>query len=262
MPGVPSTTLVYRGPIGGADFHPLFYRDSSLASLIKQPILLSPFPSPPTTTSSHDGTNTASSAVAPIHIAAPTTRANAKMEEAIAVVLHWMVATDAVVGWWPRAHGGRLLMLTMPPIQCLQFRAPTGNNHPFIQFLQGPPIRCLKTLVQYTIWGSWMDMLLICENRGQLNPSWPNGKPTKSSCLVDAWWRIDYTPLGTPRGRYDNHNSKSSLSCETKVYRISRRKPNFRRWCLMLLVDVGAWWSLCVVNDQPVGNPKRKVWWV
>jgi hypothetical protein len=20
--------------------------------------------------------------------------------------------------------------------------------------------------------------------------------------------------------------------------------------------------SLCVVNDQPVGNPKRKVWWV
>jgi hypothetical protein len=28
---------------------------------------------------------------------------------------------------------------------------------------------------------------------------------------------------------------------------------------VMLLVDVGDRWSLCVVNDQPVGNPKRKV---
>jgi hypothetical protein len=32
-------------------------------------------------------------------------------------------------------------------------------------------------------------------------------------------------------------------------------------------VLAGAWLmaaeaSLCVVNDQPVGNPKRKVWWV
>jgi hypothetical protein len=51
--------------------------------------------------------------------------------------------------------------------------------------------------------------------------------------LVGGWWRIDYTPLGTPRGRYDEHNSKSSLSCETKVYQTSRRKPNFRRWCLL-----------------------------
>jgi hypothetical protein len=25
------------------------------------------------------------------------------------------------------------------------------------------------------------------------------------------------SPLGTPRGRYDEHSSKSSLSCETKV---------------------------------------------
>jgi hypothetical protein len=40
-------------------------------------------------------------------------------------------------------------------------------------------------------------------------------------------------PLGTPKGRYDEHSSKSSLSCETKVYRTSRRKPNFRRWCLL-----------------------------
>jgi hypothetical protein len=42
-----------------------------------------------------------------------------------------------------------------------------------------------------------------------------------------------YNPLGTPRGRYDEHSSKSSLNCETKVYRTSRRKPNFRRWCLL-----------------------------
>jgi hypothetical protein len=30
--------------------------------------------------------------------------------------------------------------------------------------------------------------------------------------------------LGTPRGRYDEHSSKSSLSCETKVYQTSRKK--------------------------------------
>jgi hypothetical protein len=35
--------------------------------------------------------------------------------------------------------------------------------------------------------------------------------------------------LGIPRGTYDEHSSKSSLSCETKVYRTSRRKLNFRR---------------------------------
>jgi hypothetical protein len=26
-----------------------------------------------------------------------------------------------------------------------------------------------------------------------------------------------YSPLGTPRGRYNEHSSKSSLSCEIKV---------------------------------------------
>jgi hypothetical protein len=30
--------------------------------------------------------------------------------------------------------------------------------------------------------------------------------------------------LETPREGYDEHSSKSSLSCETKVYRTSRRK--------------------------------------
>jgi hypothetical protein len=31
---------------------------------------------------------------------------------------------------------------------------------------------------------------------------------------------------------YDEHSSKSTLSCETKVYRTNRRKPNFRRLML------------------------------
>jgi hypothetical protein len=47
--------------------------------------------------------------------------------------------------------------------------------------------------------------------------------------LEDGWlWCVSNSPLGTPRGRYNEHISKSSLSCETKVYRTSRRKPNFR----------------------------------
>jgi hypothetical protein len=32
-----------------------------------------------------------------------------------------------------------------------------------------------------------------------------------------------------------------------------------QRWSMILQVDVGDQRSLCVVNDQPVGNPKRKV---
>jgi hypothetical protein len=70
--------------------------------------------------------------------------------------------------------------------------------------------------------------------------SWSRSSLCNSTCCVcwdsmniDTWWLVDYTPLGTPRGRDDEHNIKSSLSCETKVYRTSRRKPNFRRWCLL-----------------------------
>jgi hypothetical protein len=63
--------------------------------------------------------------------------------------------------------------------------------------------------------------------------------------VPSTWWRIDYTPLGTPRGRYDEHSSKSSHSCETKVYRTSRRKPNFRRWCLL------ASWQLRTIYKAP-----------
>jgi hypothetical protein len=51
------------------------------------------------------------------------------------------------------------------------------------------------------------------------------------SCVdvIGTLMSCKYSPLETPRGRYDEHSSKSSLSCETKVYRTSRRKPNFRR---------------------------------
>jgi hypothetical protein len=34
--------------------------------------------------------------------------------------------------------------------------------------------------------------------------------------------------------------------------------PNSSKW-LILLVDVGDQRSFCMVNDQPIGNPKRKV---
>jgi hypothetical protein len=37
------------------------------------------------------------------------------------------------------------------------------------------------------------------------------------------------TQLGTPRGTYDEHSSKSFPQYETEVYRSSRKKPNFRR---------------------------------
>jgi hypothetical protein len=53
--------------------------------------------------------------------------------------------------------------------------------------------------------------------------------PTRANLLMAC----KYSLLGTLRGRYDEHSNKSSLSCETKVYRTNRRKPNFRRWCLL-----------------------------
>jgi hypothetical protein len=37
------------------------------------------------------------------------------------------------------------------------------------------------------------------------------------------------TQLGTQRGRYDEHSSKSFPQYEIEVYRSSRKKPNFRR---------------------------------
>jgi hypothetical protein len=43
-------------------------------------------------------------------------------------------------------------------------------------------------------------------------------------CGVDVGVLYITTQLETPREGYDEHSSKSSLSCETKVYRTSRRK--------------------------------------
>jgi hypothetical protein len=76
-------------------------------------------------------------------------------------------------------------------------------------------------------------------------------------------------PLGASRGRYDKHSSKSSSSCETKIYQTSRRKPNFRRWCLLAsrhsrqwrqktcwcVVDVGA--SSPSSNVKPAHNTTK-----
>jgi hypothetical protein len=40
-------------------------------------------------------------------------------------------------------------------------------------------------------------------------------------------------PLGNPKRKVWGAQQQVSLNCETKVYRTSRRKPNFRRWCLL-----------------------------
>jgi hypothetical protein len=40
-------------------------------------------------------------------------------------------------------------------------------------------------------------------------------------------------PVGNPKRKVWGAHQQVSLSCETKVYQTSRRKPNFRRWCLL-----------------------------
>jgi hypothetical protein len=58
---------------------------------------------------------------------------------------------------------------------------------------------------------------------------------SRATAPENSLMAYNYSSLGTPKGRYGEHSSKSSLSCETKVYQTSRRKPNFRRWCLLAL---------------------------
>jgi hypothetical protein len=65
-----------------------------------------------------------------------------------------------------------------------------------------------------------------------------------------------YSPLGTPRGRYDEHSSKSSLSWETKVYWTSRRKPNSRRWCLLASRHFGQCARKLAGASSPISNVK------
>jgi hypothetical protein len=66
------------------------------------------------------------------------------------------------------------------------------------------------------------------EQRQRTWPAMPEAAASSAS-VAGALMACKYSLLGTPRGRYDENSSKSSLSCETKVYRTSRRKPNFRR---------------------------------
>jgi hypothetical protein len=56
--------------------------------------------------------------------------------------------------------------------------------------------------------------------------------------------------LGNPRGRYDEHSSKSSLGCENKVYQTSRRKPNFRRLSPTGAINLGFTTEASFINLQ------------
>jgi hypothetical protein len=40
-------------------------------------------------------------------------------------------------------------------------------------------------------------------------------------------------PVGNPKRKVWGAQQQVSLSCETKVYQTGRRKPNFKRWCLL-----------------------------
>jgi hypothetical protein len=46
------------------------------------------------------------------------------------------------------------------------------------------------------------------------------------------YWCNFTVQLGTPRGRYDEHNTKFSLSKKPRFIEYIK-KPNSRRWCLL-----------------------------
>jgi hypothetical protein len=80
----------------------------------------------------------------------------------------------------------------------------------------------------------WEPIIKLKVNDFDCNALWDLGAsisvmPRKIYYMLGLLMACKYSPLGTLRGRYDEHSSKSSLSYETKVYRTSRRKPNFRR---------------------------------
>jgi hypothetical protein len=68
---------------------------------------------------------------------------------------------------------------------------------------------------------------------------WPHHLVAWVPLVVRCWCRsfIYITAqLETPREGYDEHSSKTSLSCETKVYRTSRRKNQTSEgWCPLAL---------------------------
>jgi hypothetical protein len=60
--------------------------------------------------------------------------------------------------------------------------------------------------------------------------------------VVDVGILYITAQLETPREGYDEHNSKSFLSCETKVFRTSRRKNQTSEgWCPLALRHSGQW---------------------
>jgi hypothetical protein len=64
-------------------------------------------------------------------------------------------------------------------------------------------------------------------------------------------------PVGRPGRRFIGADDEATAVAIVALFLLprGRLRPRF----LILLVDVGDQRSLCVVNDQPVGNPKRKV---
>jgi hypothetical protein len=59
-----------------------------------------------------------------------------------------------------------------------------------------------------------------------------------------------YSPLGTPRGRYDEHSSKSSLSCNTSLFvdQIKTLVGCFILGELKTFAKYCAWVLLCVIS--------------
>jgi hypothetical protein len=62
----------------------------------------------------------------------------------------------------------------------------------------------------------------------------PPGEPTLDGAVLRH-------PVGNPKRKVWEAQQQVSLSCETKVYRTSKRKPNFRRRCLLALWHFGQW---------------------
>jgi hypothetical protein len=65
-------------------------------------------------------------------------------------------------------------------------------------------------------------------------------------CYGGSWrlWRLIVHckhPVGNPKRKVWGAHQQVSLSCETKVYRTSRRKPNIQRWCLLALRRSRQW---------------------
>jgi hypothetical protein len=134
------------------------------------------------------------------------------------------------------------------------------NSKSFLWNFLENPFRTLDCMLRCTYVSFWSNYHNILKG-GHVQPhalchynriGGPGGSKCQDSRLFVGlaltWWRADYTPLGTPRGRYDEHSSKSSLSCETKVYRTNRRKPTFRR--LMLA-------SFATAPDNLYGSSSR-----